>query len=344
MKNKIMRLLALALAASLATGITAMAEAPAAADIEWPEYSKVQIVDQLPEKTLRFAFLGYANNSFWATVQEGVEKAIEVLGNYNVEIDNISLGNEITAVTFNNAIDACILQGYDGILGIPLLDGTQPGMNKAYEAGIPFIGMVGEPIDSETEMHRLAYIGSNPDIMGTLAGEAMVEWLNEHGYEGKQITYGLFESYLGSSEDYAVDAFNKVLLESYPDAIAVGPYECVDQAEKVYSYAKDMLTAYPEMCCMYVSGGGPTGASRAVEEMGLAGKIAIIYNDDTEENIAYLKSGVTYAICTQGAQQQAFDGFVMLYNYIVGGLEPETNEKGRIDSNMTVLYQEDVLD
>ena len=70
------------------------------ASYEWPmvgSVENVKIVEQEPEKPLRFAFLGYSNNSYWDLIYQGVDGAAEFLGLHNVTIEKINLGTAIGA-------------------------------------------------------------------------------------------------------------------------------------------------------------------------------------------------------------------------------------------------------
>ena len=60
--------------------------------VEKPEFSTIDIVEKLPEKPIRIAFLGCQSNPWWNNVREGARMAGEYLKNFNCEVDYIIVG------------------------------------------------------------------------------------------------------------------------------------------------------------------------------------------------------------------------------------------------------------
>ena len=305
---------------------------------KWPEYAQFRPVEKLPEKTLKFAFLGYNNNPFWNLIHSGYDDAVELFSQMNVEIEDVNMGNEITAKAYNDAIDACILKGYDGIVGVPLLSGTEVGINRAAEAGIPVINIVGEAEESDTPMNKLTCIMTNSEKCAEIHAEAFVDYLKAEN-NGEPAKYGYIQSYLGSKEDLQRKHFVDHLENMMPGCEMIGPFEALDQAEKVYAAAKDMINANPDLKAIIVSGGGPNGAARAVQEMEKTGEIYVFANDEIPENLQYVKSGEMWEVMSQGPQGQVVDAFTMLYNYLVAGEEPESK---LIDSKIFTITKDNV--
>ena len=104
----------------------------------------MKIVEQEPEKPLRFAFLGFQNNPFWNLVQDGVAEATEFLAGHNVTIDNINLGENIDATVINNGLEAAVAQQYDRIVTTPFVTGVENYIDAAVDAGIPVVTLYGE--------------------------------------------------------------------------------------------------------------------------------------------------------------------------------------------------------
>lgn len=312
--------------------------AGAVSDAQWPEYAQFRPVDQLPEKTLKFAFLGYNNNPFWNLVHEGYDDAVELFSGLNVEIEDVNMGNEITAKAYNDAIDACILKGYDGIVGVPLLSGTEVGINRAAEAGIPVVNIVGEAEESDTPMNKLTCIMTNSEKCAEIHAKAFVDYLKAEN-NGEPAKYGYIQSYLGSKEDLQRKHFVDYLENMMPGCEMIGPFEALDQAEKVYAAAKDMINANPDLKAIIISGGGPNGAARAVQELGKTGEIYVFANDEIPENLQYVKSGEMWEVMSQGPQGQVVDAFTVLYNYVVAGEEPQSK---LIDSKIFTITKDNV--
>lgn len=325
MKKRVAKMMAMIMVMTATIVGQASAEEAGISDTikSWPEYAQFRPVEQLPEKPLKFAFLGYNNNPFWNLVYEGFEDAKERLADFQVEIEAVDLGNEITAKAYNDGIDACILKQYDGIVGVPLVAGTEVGMNRAAEAGIPVVNVVGEPEESDTPMNKLTCVMVNSEKCAETHAKAVVEYLNEKN-DGQPAKYGYIQSYLGSKEDLQRKHFVEILDGLLPGCEMVGPFETLDQVEKVYSAAKDMINANSDLKAIIVSGGGPNGAARAVQELGKTGEIYVFANDEIPENLQYVKSGEMWEVMSQGPRGQVVDAYTLLYNYIVAGEEPES--------------------
>jgi ribose transport system substrate-binding protein len=123
------------------------------------------------------------------------------------------------------------------------------------------------------------------------------------------------------------------LKANFPEIQIVGPFENQDKAEVAYSLVQDMYTANPDLSLVYVTAGGPFGAAKAIQDLGLNGKVGVVGFDHTPENVAYLKTGEAYAFIDQAPFQQALDGAVRLYNHIVTG-EASAEKVIAVDGNI----------
>lgn len=294
------------------------------------ETDNVKMVEQEPEEPLKFAFLGFQNNAFWNLVYEGVDEATTYLGQHNVTVEKVGLGETINAEVINSAIDAAITQGYDGIVVTPFVTGVENYIDKAVEAGIPVVTLYGE---SEKETSRLVFIGQNNEAAGTTVGEAMAEYMaDDPGSKFAVITATFTMENLEIKRKAAQEYLEKEGFES------VGEYEAHDSADETYSLAKDIITANPDIKAIYCVAGGPYGAVKAVEEMGKTGEILVIGHDETEENLKYVRTG-EMTVIGQNPAGVSFDGFVYLYNKVVADQDPESSI---VDAYSTMISTENV--
>lgn len=274
----------------------------------------VKIVEQLPEKELRFVFLGFQNNPFWALVQEGVVAAQEYLANYNVVVDNVNLGETLDAKTVNAGIESAIAQGYDGIVVTPFAPGTETYIDKAVAAGIPVVTLYGE---SDKPSDRFLFSGQDTYDAGKVAGEIIAEQLNE-GDKYAVITGQFVVVPHENRRKGCEEVLNAAGME------LVGEFEAMDSADKTYGYAKDIITAHPDIKAIFMTAGGPFGAAKAVEETGKAGEIMVVGYDEVPENLGYVRNG-QMTIIGQNPAGVSFDGFMYLYNKVVAGQDPEAD-------------------
>ena len=263
---------------------------------------------------LKIAFQAFQNNPFWIPVTEGEKAAAEYLKQFNVQVDYVDLGDNLNAEAVIAGIEGAVAQQYNGIVTVPIFDGTERAIDEAVDAGIPVFNIIAE---GSVPSKRLAFIGQDATAAGAQLGAYIAKKLDCKG------KVGVITGYFGAVQhtqrmNGAVD----YLKANCPDIQILGPFENQDKAETAYSIVQDMYTANPDLSLVYVTAGGPFGAAKAIKDLGLTGKVGVVGFDHTPDNTAYVDSGEMYALIDQAPFQQAFDATVTLYNYIVTGKAP----------------------
>lgn len=263
---------------------------------------------------VRIAFLSFNNNPFWTPVTEGANTATAYLGDYNATLDFVDLGDELSAEVVVAGIEAALAQKYDGIVVVPIFDGTARIINEATEEGVPVFNIIAE---GGVLSDRLAFIGQDAISAGKQIGAYIADQMDGAG------KLGVITGYFGATQHTnRMNGALDMIKADFPDIEIIGPFENRDKAESAYSLVEDMYTAHPELEMVYVTAGGPFGAAKAVKDLGLTGKVGVVGFDHTPENVQYIKSGEMVGLLDQAPFQQAFDASVMLYNYIVAGQKP----------------------
>lgn len=294
-----------AAAAVLVSGVALAGDLPAGGTVAAVENTKGAV---------RIAFLSFNNNPFWTPVTEGANAATAYLGDYNATLDFVDLGDELSAEVVVAGIEAALAQKYDGIVVVPIFDGTARIINEATEEGVPVFNIIAE---GGVASDRLAFIGQDAISAGQQIGAYIAEQMEGAG------KLGVITGYFGAAQHTnRMNGALDMIKADYPDIEIIGPFENRDKAESAYSLVEDMYTAHPELEMVYVTAGGPFGAAKAVKDLGLTGKVGVVGFDHTPENVQYIKSGEMVGLLDQAPFQQAFDASVMLYNYIVAGQEP----------------------
>ncbi len=272
----------------------------------------IQPTDQNPEKPLKIAAICVQNNPFWFPVKDGVLYAKELLAVKNTTVDFITI-DEFDAKKFNDAIETCIAKQYNAITVVGVSDAIVPAINKAVEAGIVVNTFNG---DTTKESKRTAFFGQDLYAAGVKAGEML---LAEIGGKGKvAVITGLFSV---PSHELRRKGFREAV-DKVAEVKVVGEVECKDKAETAYAQTKDFLTANPDLNGIYVTAGGPFGAAKAIEELGLTGKVKIVCFDFVDETIQYVRKGVISGTLGQDPFGQGFDPIVYAFNQIVTGQKP----------------------
>jgi ribose transport system substrate-binding protein len=214
-----------------------------------------------------------------------------------------------------SGIETAIAKKYNGIVVVPIFDGTAKVIDEANEAGIPVANMIAE---GTTPSKRLFFIGQDAKAAGEEIGKFIQE---KTGGEGK---IGVITGYFGAPQhNDRMNGALDYLKKNCPKIQIIGPFENQDKAEVAYSLTQDMLTKNPDLKIVYVTAGGPFGAAKAVSDLKLIGKVGVVGFDHTPENLEYLKTGAMIGLLDQAPFQQAFDSTVRLYNYLVTGKAPE---------------------
>lgn len=290
----------------------------AAASYEWPQVGSVEnvkIVEQEPEKPLKFAFLGYSNNSYWDLIYQGVNGATEFLAGHNVTIDQINLGTDIGADVMNNALESCMLQGYDGIICTTFVTGCENYINQCVDAGIP-VGIIG---GEGGESKRAFCIAGDSFATSNIAAEYIDKALG--GEAGA--TFGVIVAQF-SMEVTEKARNNAISILEDKGYVCVGSYEAHDSADEVYTITEQLMTAYPDLGAVYCVSGGTYGMPAAVVDAGKGGEVYCFGNDEIAENIEYVRQGVMDVV-GQNPAGYAFDAFMYLYNIVVAGQYPEND-------------------
>ena len=117
----------------------------------------------------------------------------------------------------------------------------------------------------------------------------------------------------------------------------VAQLRCGDNIEQSYRNTKDLLRQKPNIRGMFVNGIGLIGVAKAIEELGLIGKIYIICFGFNKEIAEYIRKGIIYAAVDPDVFSQGHDPVIHLYNILVTGQKPESENLwtriGVIDKN-----------
>ena len=200
------------------------------ADVEKHKWARVDTVNQLPEEPLEIAFLTIQSNAFWDLVRNGAMAAQEYLAQFDTTVDYIVMGDTMDADTVNAAIDAAIVQGYDGIVVAPFSVGTEIYIDKAVDAGIPVVTIYGE---STVASKRFLFIGQDAYAAGYQVGEYVAEKYPEGGQ------YGVVTGWFGVEVfDQRNAGFEAALADADADWETVGTFESNDVANVIYDLTK----------------------------------------------------------------------------------------------------------
>lgn len=289
-----------------------------AAELKAPEGKSLAVlpVDQKPDKEVRIATIGMNTNPFDSFVYEGMVYAGEVLKDRNCKVDFMSI-KEHNITELEKMIRNCLAAGYDAITVNGFGEQLQPLLTEAKEQGVTICTFNNPSGDNPEDGDGLSFWGQSGFDGGASLGKMACEKL---GGKGKYaIITGNFS--LSGHEQRRL-GFRSVA-DTYEGMELVGEYENKDLYESAYELATNLITANPDLKCIYVTAGGPGGAAQAIEDAGKSGEIVMVCHDWMPDTIPFVRSGVISGVLDQEPFTQGYAPVIDAFNYVVGGVTPE---------------------
>lgn len=270
-------------------------------------------VNQNSEKRLRIALLSPLDHPFWEGVRQGALFAKNELKAKNVDVEYY--GFNVMDHHFDETFKAKIDEGYDGIIAPGFVTGIEQYVELAHTKNIPIMAF---NCDFSQGSKRLSYFGPDIQAAGHMAGELIAKALDDEG-EFAIIRGTLSTSINKIRRDAIIEATRKKKKLKVATEI-----EAEINDSTVYKSTKEALIKYPNLKGLIAVTGGVMGAAKAVEELGLVGKVKIVYFDIDDDIKELIRKGIVYATMGQDPFSQGHDPIISLYNYLVAGEKPES--------------------
>jgi len=180
-----------------------------------------------------------------------------------------------------------VAQGVDAICVVPVdLESIEPALKAARDAGIVVIAHEGaalENVDYDIEAF-------NNELYGAFIMDNLAAAMGEEGIYTTMVadlTNGSHNEWADGGVKRATEAYpNMTLLESDPRV------ESHDNGDTAYNVAKELFKKYPDLKgIMGTSSFDAPGVARAIEELGLSGKVFTAGTGMPGDNAELLKSG-----------------------------------------------------
>lgn len=214
--------------------------------------------------------------------QEGVDEYAKATG-HNCYVKGPSKTDSAEQI---QVIETLIEQDIDAICVVPIdPEACKPALAKAREKGIVVITHEAEGFD-ECDYDLEAF-------NNTEYGEAMMDELAKAmGEEGQYVTMVAFLS--STSHNQWMDAAVAHQKANYPnmELIPEERIECEDNMDMAYNKSKEIIKKYPEIKGFIgASSYDPPGAAKAIDELGMTGKIFAVGTGVPSVSGPYLESG-----------------------------------------------------
>lgn len=273
--------------------------------------------DQKPDKQVKVAMIGFANNPYWVSVKSGADYANRVLGSRNGKVDWIVAGDNIDVQTVSSAIKGADAQGYQGIGFFIAGEGNCADIktlsakgNKlgAYNTLFDCVGSSGGTVNYAQEQYKA----------GQTAAKEMIKATG-----GKSGKVGIIVSqFTAPGSEQRRKGFVDGLQGSSLTPVGQG-VEAKDSASNTFTAAQNYLQSNSDLVGIYATAGGPFGAAQAVAAAKKQDTVKVIGFDITTENIEAIKNGSMYGVIGQDAFGQGYNVAIQLYNAVVTGKNPD---------------------
>lgn len=255
-----------------------------------------------------------AGTPFMKKVLEGVMDArreVELLG-AKVQVLKIEELNADKAV---KAMLELKEAGYNGIALVPVDDDRmKQTIDRFASEKIPVITFNSDIEDSQ----RLCFVGQNAYQSGQTAAGLMAEIVPE----GASVL--LISGYPSNhSHKNRTRGFSQELLSCRKDVNLLEVQYAFDDDDMAEKIAGGMLACHENLAGIYLAASGVEGVCRALQEKGLSGKLKVISNDLTDQNVQYLKNGDIQFLLGQDSYRQGYEPVHMLFDKLFDGKDPD---------------------
>lgn len=203
------------------------------------------------------------------------------------------------------AFDQAIAKKPAGIVVFAFDPVITPEINKAWEAGIPVVTILGDMPDSK----RIAYVGSHQYDLGFVGGTKLAEALGGKG-EVAILTLPGVQMFDDREQGF------RAAFKAYPDIQVVQVGDTKADTVTAVNVAKDILQRFPDLAAFVgTDSTAGIGAATAVKEVGLVGKVKTVAMDRNSDVLQAIQDGTLTGTVAQDDAAMAFWALVVLYNY-----------------------------
>ncbi len=263
-------------------------------------------------------------DDFWKSIDSGCRQAVEELG----DVEYKWLGPDVNEdAPQMECIDQAVAEGVDAIL---LAASSPRGVNAALEraaaAGIKIIY-----VDNAAEFDCVAFLATDNELAGTIAGETLLQGLADAG-----ITSGT----IGVMVNKANVTSTALRVKGFRRAFEGTAFTLDDTffMEDTPQRIKDFVAEHPDYVAFF--GSNERTALALGEQIRDSGSKQIVMGFDTSDAVlSLLYDGALYATLQQRPQAMGHDGIKIAVETLKGEYT-ETN--ARIDTGVTVLHKDSI--
>ena len=272
------------------------------------------------------------DNPFYIDVLKGIWDYADQISDYGIGVVlRTTKGYNIQRQI--ELLDELLAEDINALVITPINDELiAQKLNSIFESGIAVVTLNTDILS----VNRIAYVGCDYEKSGRTAA-GVLGMVSKDGFDKVGIVTGSIKV-LG--HNLRISGFSRVLKTDYPGMSIVDVIENNDVDMISHIKVRELLEAHPEISALFFTAAGTAGGLRAVEELGLAGKLHIICFDLTPSAREFLKKGVVSAVICQEPYQQGYLAMKYVFDYLMMGRTPE-NEINHTELNIKIVYNID---
>lgn len=272
---------------------------------------------------------------FYDEVREGIFEAASVFGPLGIKVLHRPYQrfgeHEIEAVRdiLDEEISGLVISpAYPSRL-LPLIE-------EAIRRGIPVVCVATDAPDSK----RLTSISVNPLVSGALAGELM-------GYFFRDPAEVIVFIGMHATVDHELKlhSFRSTFRTFCPKGEIAAIVETHDEAAEAYLKSRKVLEQHTSVKGIYVATANSMPVIKALEELGLAGKIRVVATDVFPAIFPYIRSGTIAATIHQRAREQGATALQAIVRFLTEKIVPPSqisiNPAIVMRSNLDLFIRQD---
>lgn len=227
------------------------------------------------------------------------------------------------------AFDQAIAKKPKGIVVFGVDPSLKPEIDKASDAGIPVVTILGDLPDSK----RIAFVGSHQYDLGFVGGTKLAEAL---GGKGKVAILSIPGTQMFDDRE----AGFRAAFKGFPGIEVVQVGDTKADTATAISVAKDIMTRNPDLAAFVgTDSTAGIGAATAVSEANKSGQVKTVAMDRNSDVLQAIQKGTLTGTVAQDDAAMAFWALVVLYNYVHNQAPLTTdNAKAGASTGPTIVY------
>lgn len=254
---------------------------------------------------------------YWTHVEAGAKCAASKLGNVTIDWNGVSAETDVTGQV--SMLNGYIDRGVNGLIYAATdIKALLPVTARAQAARIPVYN-----IDSGTTPQQVPLFATD-NLRGAHDVAALMNtYLHGHG------NVAIIEFQPGTMTDNQRKQGFVQGLAAYPGLHLVADQPDQSDASRALTVTNNILTANPNLNGIFGSNEPSViGASQAVKQRHLSGKIVMVGWDAAPDEVAALKSGEISALIVQNPFRMGFDSVIAMTEHIRKGVSVGNEDTG----------------